>query len=197
MSDAAFVRADATWLDRQRRRKTALEMIALIVPNAAAVFFSGRLVAQWGVTTAGLWAAFVALLSAGYWIWHRGRYPARVQSSTTGDGSSAPRREMAEDAGSIWHPVNLLVLALGAMAVATVVVVGLLVSFLLPLMIVVCLGVVAGGTDLEGLGWAALWTLAVALIVEVTVVLPLSKLWGLSMDDEGLDRDDFCPPPSS
>lgn len=196
MSAAAPLGADDFWLDRQRRRKTALEMIALVVPNGAAVFFSGRFVAQWGVTTAGLWAVILALLTAGYWTWHRGRYPAKVQSSTKDDERAAPRREMAEDAGSIWHPVNLLVVAVGAMAVVTVVVIGTLISFLLPLVIVFAFGVLAGGTDLGGVGWAALCTLAVALIIEVTVILPLSKRWGLSMDDEGPDRDDFCPPPS-
>lgn len=182
-------------LKRQRRRKTVLEMISLAIPNAAAVFFSGHLVAEWGAVTAGMWAALTATVSGGYWTWHRGRYPARVGTTAmSGQERHSPRREMAEDAGPIWDPVNLLVVAVGAVAVVTVVVIGTLVAFLLPLMIILIVGVVAGGGDMGGVGSAAFATLGVAVVIEAAVVLPLSKLWGLSMDDEGPGRDEFCPP---
>lgn len=143
--------------------------------------------------SAGLWAAFVRLFSVGYWTWHRNRYPPRVKSIAEDDEERLPRREMAEDAGSVWHPANLVVVAVGAMAVLTVFVLGTLVSLLLPLMIVVCFAVITGG---GGVGWALLGTLAAALVIELTVVLPLSKFWDLSMDDEG-PRESFCPPSSN
>lgn len=107
---------------------------------------------------------------------------------------SRPReRRCRALAAAICDPVNLLVVAVGAVAVVTVVVIGTLVAPL-PLMIILIVGVVAGGDDMGDVGSAAFATLGVAVVIEAAVVLPLSKLWGLSMDDEGPDRDEFCPP---
>lgn len=66
-------------------------MISLVVPNASAVFFSGRLIAQWTVATSALWAVLVALLAAGYWTWHRGRYPTRIQAPERSAEASSPK----------------------------------------------------------------------------------------------------------
>ncbi len=184
----------SAWSGRQRRRKTVLEMISLAIPVAAAVFFSGYLVAEWGAVAAGLWAALAAIVIVAYWTWHRRRHSARFEPLETRGQERPPRRAMAEDAGPIWHPANLLVLAVGAVAVVTVVVAGTLVALLLPLMIILTFGVFAGGGDMEGVAPAAFATLGVALVIEAALVLPLSRLWRLSMDDEGPDRGELCPP---
>lgn len=165
-----------------------------MVANAGAVFFAGRFVAQWNALTAGLWAAVTAMACVGYWIWHRRRYPAQITVDTNEVAEARPRREMSQDAGPIWDPVNLLVLGVGALAVVVVVVFGLLVSFIVPVMIILGFGVFFGSADLGGVGGAVLGTLSVALITEFGVVMPLCRHWGLPFDDAGRSRRDFCPP---
>lgn len=181
----------------QRRRKVALEALSLAAANAGAVFFAGRFVARWDVPTAGWWGAVAAVACVGYWIWHRSRYPAQITVETDEAVEARPRREMADDAGSIWDPLNLLVLGVGALAVVAVVVFGLLVSFIVPLMIILGFGVFFGGDDLGGVGGALLGTLLVASITEFGVVMPLCRHWGLPFGSAGPSRQDFCPPPAS
>lgn len=179
---------------RQRRRKTTLEMIGLVGPNAAAVFFSGHLVLSWTVVSSALWALFAGLVTAAYWSWHRSRFPANIDAPVE-ERTTRERVEMHEDAGPIWHPINLLVLGVGAVVVTSLVVIGVLVSFILPMLIIVGFGVADQWSDLGTLGTATLWTLGVAMVLEIGLVIPLSKLWGLSLDAGPADRDDFCPSP--
>ena len=177
------------------RLKVRLELMTLVGPNAAAVFFAGWFVVGWEPVRAALWSLLTAIVLAGYWQWHRQRFPARVTEPAEPEAVARPRREMEEGAGPIWNPSNLLVLVIGAVVVTVVVVVGLLLSILLPLAVIVLFGAAAGG-DMGGVVSAAVATLAVALVIEFALVLPLAKRWRLAVDD-GPRRTDYCPPGKS
>lgn len=179
----------------QRRRKTALEMAGQVVPISVAVLSSGILLAEWSVATASLSAVFAGVLVAAYWSWHRGRYPATIDSPSP----EQPRQrvERDEDAGSVWHPINLLVLLIGAIAVASVVLVGMVAALALPLLVILGFGFADGWSDGGAVVKATLCTAAAGLAVEFGLVIPLCKRWGLATDSPARRREDFCPSPES
>ena len=175
----------------QRRRRTALETVALVVPIAVAVLASGLLVADWPLVASLLWALVSGLIAMAYWMWHRGRYPAVVDPPTPEPPRA--RAERHEDAGPIWHPVNLLVLAVGAVVVVSFALVGMVAALLLPLLIILGFGIADGWSDPGALGIATLCVAAVAVALEFALLIPLSKRWGLPVEATPR-RSDFCPP---
>ena len=65
------------------RRSMALAPAGrLVVPIAVAVLSCGILVADWSLVLSVLWALFAGLITAAYWSWHRGQYPAVIDPPT-------------------------------------------------------------------------------------------------------------------
>jgi hypothetical protein len=165
---------------RQTRRKVTLEALSFAVPVSASVLFSGEVVAKWSRDGALTAAALTAIACLAFLLWHRSRHPASV--APWGSSGEAPRHEEAEDdeeAGG-WDPFTLL---LFVVSLTTVVVAGVVVRFMLPLGIIVLFTLVDSDSDLGDVALATLLTLAVAAVVELGVVIPLSRLWNLSNDE--------------
>lgn len=179
---------------RQRRRKTLLEAVELVVPAAWAVYVSGRLVARWDQIASVTCALIAGLVLTTYWIWHRRRFPANVAAT---DGASIrEKRERPTETRSIWAWDNLLLVVFIALAWVVTVVVGLLVAFMLPLAIVVGFAVFEGGADGSSIWMAMLLTLGVAVVIDVGIVYPLARHWALPMEGARRAKADFCPPPT-
>ncbi len=68
-------------------------------------------------------------------------------------------------------------------SLAAVVAIGVVVRFTLALAIIVLFTVVDSDSDLGDVALATLLTLGAAAVVELAVVLPLSRLWDLSIDE--------------
>lgn len=172
---------------RQTRRKVTLESLSLAGPIAAAFFFSGELVVDWPRRTSALLALGVAVLLVSFWIWHRRRHPASIAApapdaeEASGDG--------ADDDGR-WDLFTLLLLGLSLVGVVLIGVVG---RFILPLLVIVLFGVGDSGSDLGDVVVAAGCMLAVSFVLELGIVLPLSKRWNLAIDEDPRPREDFCP----
>ena len=171
---------------RQTRRKVTLESLSLAVPIAAAFFFSGVFIVAWSQATSLLLAMGVSVPLVVFWIFHRRRFPANIAPPSP-EPDKEPRD--GEDDGR-WDWFTLLLL--GA-SLIVVVVGGVVARFVVPLAVIVLFGVGHSGPDLWYATVAAGCTLAVAFVLEFGIVLPLSKLWNLAIDEDPRPRDDFCP----
>lgn len=163
---------------RQTRRKVALEALSFAVPVSASVLFSGEVVAKWSRDGALTAAALTAIACLAFLLWHRSRHPASV--APWGSSAEAPQHEEADDEVGGWDPFTLL---LFVVSMTAVVVAGVVVRFVLPLGIIVLFTVVDSDSDLGDVALATLLTLGVAAVVELAVVIPLSRLWNLSIDE--------------
>lgn len=160
-----------------------LESLSLAVPIAAALLFSGALVAawRWPVTLTVAGATAVALTA--FWVGHRRRYPASIAPPVPD-----PESETGEDDGR-WDWFTLLLLGVSLVAV---VVVGVVARFVVPLLAIVLLALAYGDAGLGRVLAATGCTLAVAFVLELGLVLPLSRRWDLAIDDDPRPREDFC-----
>lgn len=164
---------------RLTRRKVALEALSFAVPVSASVLFSGEVVAKWSRDGALTATVLTAIACLAFLLWHRSHHPASV--APWGSSAEAPRHEDADDeeVGG-W---DAFILLLFVVSLTAVVVAGVVVRFMLPLGIIVLFTVVDSDSDLGDVALATLLTLAVAAVVELGVVIPLSRLWNLSIDE--------------
>lgn len=166
-------------LARQTRRKVALEMLSFAVPVSASVLFSGEIVSTWSRDGALLAAALTAIACLAFLLWHRSRHPASVAPWGSSAEALPQEEDDDEDVGG-WDPFTLL---LFVVSLTAVVVAGVVVRFVLPLGVIVLFTVVDSDSDLGDVALATLLTLGVAAVVELGVVIPLSRLWNLSIDE--------------
>ncbi|WP_182523952.1 hypothetical protein [Nocardioides dongkuii] len=177
-------------LDRRRqvRRKVTLEVLSLAVPTSAAVFLSGRWILEWNRGDATLVTVVTAAVLGALWLWRRTKVPATIEVEVEADADAEGERELGtseEDSGEDgrWDLSSVLLVAVAAVAVVALVAVGLLVQFLLPLSVVLLFSLAHGSPGLADVASTVGATLAVAFVLELVVVLPLSRWWGLPFDD--------------
>ncbi|MBD8608515.1 hypothetical protein IFT73_16795 [Aeromicrobium sp. CFBP 8757] len=164
---------------RQTRRKITLETLSFSVPVTAAVLCSGLIVATWSRDGAVLAALLTAVACTAVMLWHRSNHPASIAprgSSAEADAGS----DDVEDDGGRW---DLFTVVLFAVSLVAVVVAGVVVRFTLALAIIVLFAVVDSDSDLGDVALATVVTLGAAAVVELVVVIPLSRLWDLSTDE--------------
>jgi hypothetical protein len=179
---------DAQVVKVQSRRKVTLETLSLVVPLGSALFFSGLVIADWTTASSAGVAMATAVLATGFWLWHRSNYPANI-AAPQDDGEV----EDEEDDDGKW---DLFTVALLAVCMFVVVTVGLLMAFWLPLVVIVLFTAAAASPDLSDLLLTVGLTLAVSFILEFAVVMPLSRRWNLSTDEDPRPLSDFCPTPT-
>jgi hypothetical protein len=177
---------------RQTRRKVFLEALSLVAPIGSAIFFSGRFVVSWPLPTTLAVTGLSAVALMIYWIWHRSTYPASIAPWGSSDEPDDPADEV-EDEGGRW---DLFMIVLTVVGVTTVVVLGIVARFVLALLVIVLFAAAHSGSELGDVASAVLAMLGVSFVVEVGVVIPLSRVWDLSIDEEPPDRGDFCPVPT-
>jgi hypothetical protein len=164
---------------RQTRRKVALEMLSLAVPTSSAVYFSGDVIAGWAPQVTVPATALTAVACLAFLLWHRSRFPASV--ATWGSSDEPPSDdEVEDDEGGRW---DLFTILLFVVSLTAVVVAGVVVRFAMPLAVIVLFVVVDSESDLGDAAFATLAMLGAAAVVELVVVIPLSRLWDLSIDE--------------
>ncbi len=165
--------------ERQTRRKVLLETLSFAVPVSVAVLCSGEIISKWTRDGTLLAAGLTAVACVALMLWHRSNHPADIAPrGSSAEETSGP--DDVEDEGGRWD-LFTIVLLVGSLA--AVVVISVVVRFTLALAIIVLFSVVDSDSDLGDVALATLLTLGAAAVVELAVVLPLSRLWDLSVDE--------------
>jgi fatty acid desaturase len=180
-----------THVERQTRRKVAVESLSLVAAMGSAVFFSGLFIANWSLRRNLLVTVLTAVVLVLYCIWHRSRYPANIAPPTA---ETADADDDDDDAVSQWEWYWVLALGIGIIGV---VIVGLLRGFFLALLVIV--GFSFGYSETSSardVVYACLAMLGFSAAVEFAVVLPLCKLWNLDAMADPEPRSTYCPTPT-
>lgn len=182
----------------QQRRKVGLELLSLVVPLTAAVLFSSWYVVGWPRPVGALVAAATAVVLVVGWLWHRSHHAPSLEEWN--DGPTGLEPDPVDD---LDHDLDLdhdgnggVGSTLAALAIVGVIaVVAVTTRFLLPLLVIGLFAIAGSGSDLGDVLLATACTLAVGLLVELGLVEPLARRWGLSVDEPVLTRSG--PPASS
>ncbi|AWB93296.1 hypothetical protein [Aeromicrobium chenweiae] len=177
----------STFVRRQTRRKVALEVLSLAVPISSAVFFSGALIAGWSWRISSVVALLTAVGLFAYWAWHRSVHPADIEPPPAEDPDEA-----ADDDDGRWDWFTVLLLVVGVIGV---VVVGLVGSFVVPLLVILLFWLTSSGADVGDVAGATIAMLGVSCVLELAIVLPLCRRWNLDPEAKPRSRDEFCPKP--
>lgn len=166
-----------------QRRKARLEMVSAATSFFTGLFFGMLYIAQSTLAESLGWGSAAALVAAGAWWLLRRARPAEITEpqllDTAASGEFDSDEEEDGEGKTGWDPVGIL---LAVTVVPLFVLVGLVVTCILPLLILGGFIAFAGGTSDLPVWDAIVYVVLANVVVDLCVNTPLMKRWGIPED---------------